>query len=146
VHRGGGFTPVDAATQLSQGQKTWMGFIASVMEPAPATRAAVEATTNKDALGRPIASGTPKQAAVQAGEWAAGYVPPAQMALDAVRGKGLQALGRQAMLDVPGKDADAKKMRGKKMRGKKFQDNMNRARARKDPILQALGGPGENSN
>lgn len=138
VHRGGGFTPVDAAAQLSTGQKNWMAFTASITELAPATRAAESVLLNKDQLGRTVVEGTPKQAAVQTAETAASFVPPAQSALAVLEGpqEAKREAGRNLLVDLP----TDKTMRGRAL-GPKYQQQDARRRAKKDPILQKLGGP-----
>ena len=138
VHRGGGFTPVDAATQLATGQKNWMAFMGSIMELAPVNRVAETVVTNKDPMGRTVIEGTPKQAAVQAAETAAGFVPPAQSALALLEGpqEAKREAGRNLLVDLP----TDKTMRGRAL-GPKYQRQEAQRRAKKDPILQKLGGP-----
>ena len=141
LRRGGGFSPVNAVKELSTGQKSWLGFMSTIYDAPPATRAAAEASTNRNAFGQKIVEPAAPlgEKVVEGAEEATGFVPPVQSAL-AVAGAADSEIGsreaaRNLLVDLP---TDKQKLN--KAKGAEYDRRDARRRARKDPILRMMRG------
>lgn len=136
VRAPGPLSRLEAAYDLSQGEKDWISFMSSVITPSPVLDMAHQAYTNKDVFGRNIIEpgASLKGKAIEAGEAAAGEIGPVQAAQQMLKPGGPQQYLMQTFgLKVP----TPEQQRGKAV-GKRIERKQGAKRERKDPAERAL--------
>ena len=136
VYRRGPMSIPQAAYDLSQGEKEWVGFMSSVLTPAPLFETGMAMYSNKDVFGRNIIEpgATLTGKLTEAGEEAAGLLDPFAEAEKMMKPGGLD----QFMLRQLGVKSPTPEQEHGKAVGKRIERKQAGKREKKDPIEQSI--------